>query len=96
MLARIDYVDGYYVKRCDLLEYGGACGGKAEGAFNIIQDGIQKGYTGFVTVGSRFSPQCDIVSKICSSLGVECFLFMPSGKDTSVTLNIKKEQTAKL
>ncbi len=96
MIARIDYVDGYYLKRCDLLEYAGAYGGKAEGAFNIIQDEIDKGYTGFVTVRSRFSPQCDIVSKICSSLGVECVLFMPSGKDTNVTSNIKKRANCEI
>lgn len=89
MIARIDYVDGYYLKRCDLLEYAGAYGGKAEGAFNIIQDGIAKGYTGFVTVGSRFSPQCDIVSAICNTMMVSCDLFMPKGKDTLVTKAIQ-------
>lgn len=96
MIARIDCVDGYYLKRCDLLEYAGAYGGKSEGAFNIIQDGIQNGYTGFVTVGSRFSPQCDIVSKICSNLDVECVLFMPSGDDTNVTSNIKRRANCKI
>lgn len=56
MLARIDYIDGYYVKRCDLLEYSGSKGGKAEGAYNLIKDGISKGYSEFVTICSRLSP----------------------------------------
>ena len=91
MLARIDYIDGYYVKRCDLLEYAGAYGGKAEGAFNIIQNGIMLGYNGFVTIGSRFSPQCDIVSTICSNFHLSCDLFMPHGKETSVIKSINKK-----
>lgn len=89
MIANIDYVDGIYLKRCDLLEYSGFYGGKAEGAFNLIQEGISKGYTGFVTIGSRVSPQCDIVSGICDKMGLSCDLFMPKGPDTVVTESIK-------
>lgn len=96
MIAQIDFEDGVYLKRCDLLNYMGAFGGKAEGAYNLIKKGIEDGYTEFVTVGSRFSPQCDIVSKICEGLNVKCVLFMPNGKRTEVITNIEKRSTSRL
>ena len=89
MLASIDYIDGVYLKRCDLLEYAGSKGGKAEGAYNLIKDGISNGYSEFVTIGSRLSPQCEIVSNICNNIGLTCDLFMPKGQDTLVTNKIK-------
>ena len=94
-IAPIELVDGYYLKRCDLLDYYGCKGGKANGAYNLIYDAMQNGYRKFVTVGSRLSPQCDIVSSLCETLNLTCDLFMPNG-DSVVLNNIKNRQSSTL
>lgn len=80
----------YYVKRDDLFEVYGVKGGKARSCYQLILDGINKGFTTFITAGSRHSPQCELVSTICENLNVNCILFMPKGKETSVITNINK------
>ena len=86
----VEKIGNVYVKRDDKFEIYGVCGGKARSAYQLICDGINKGYTEFVTAGSRMSPQCELISCLCESIGVKCHLFMPKGKDTSVSLNINK------
>ena len=91
-MTPIEYIDGYYFKRDDKYEIFGTKGGKARSAYQLIQQGIEKGFDNFVTAGSRMSPQCEIVSTICEAMGVNCHLFMPSGKETSVLYNIAKNK----
>lgn len=85
-----------YFKRDDMFNVCGVKGGKARSAFYIIRNALIKEFPScsptFVTAGSRMSPQCEIVSTICESFGVECHLFMPNGKETSVTKNISKNK----
>lgn len=85
-----------YLKRDDKFSVYNVCGGKARSAYQLIQKGIDDGYTEFVTAGSRMSPQCELVSCLCEALGVKCHLFMPRGKDTSVILNINKNKLSEL
>lgn len=88
----IEYIDGVWFKRDDKYEIFNVCGGKARSAYHLIQQGLSQGYTEFVTCGARTSPQCEIVSTICENLQVQCHLFMPNGKDTSVLKNIYKNK----
>ena len=81
--------EGIWLKRDDLFEVCGVKGGKSRAAYQVITNLLDEGYTTIVTAGSRQSPQCEIVSFICESLGVNCKLFMPFGEDTSVIRHIK-------
>ena len=78
----VELVDGYYVKRMDKLNICGCSGGKAQGSHFLITEALKQNKKIIVTVGSRHSPQCRIVSTICESLGIECHLFMPRGEET--------------
>ena len=91
-LTPIEKHDNIYLKRDDKFIINNVCGGKARACYQLIQQGIKKGYKEFVTAGSRMSPQCELVSCLCESLGLKCHLFMPKGKDTSVILNINKNK----
>lgn len=93
-MTQVEEINGYYFKRDDKFEIHGVRGGKARSAYQLIQQGINQGYTDFVTAGSRMSPQCEIVSTICDKLGINCHLFMPSGKETSVLTNISKNKNS--
>lgn len=84
--------EGIWLKRDDLFEVCGVRGGKSRSAYQVIQQLLEQGYKTIVTAGSRQSPQCEIVSFICESLGVDCKLFMPFGGDTSVITNIKQNK----
>lgn len=84
-LTSVEFIGGYYFKRDDEYKIGAAIGGKARVAVSLITNAISKGYTDIVTTGSRDSRQCEIISSICEDMGVNCHLFMPSGKDTDVT-----------
>lgn len=88
----VEKIENVYVKRDDKFVVHGVCGGKARSAYQLILDGIEKGYKEFVTAGSRMSPQCELISCLCENMGVKCHLFMPRGKDTSVILNINKNK----
>lgn len=95
-LTPVERVDKYWVKRDDLFEIFGVSGGKARACYQLILDGISKGYKTFVTAGSRHSPQCELVSTICENLNVGCVLFMPKGDNTSVICNINKNKLSKI
>ena len=92
----IELVDNIYLKRDDKFTAYGVSGGKARSAYQLILDGLSKGYKEFVTAGSRMSPQCELVSCLCQAIGVKCHLFMPKGKDTSVILNINKNDLSEI
>lgn len=95
-MTPIEEIDGYYFKRDDKFEIYGTKGGKSRSAYQLIQQGIKNGFKEFVTAGSRMSPQCEIVSTICEKMGLKCHLFMPSGKETSVLMNISKNSLSVL
>lgn len=90
-LTPVEYYEdeGVWLKRDDMFEIYGVRGGKARSAYQVISELLKQGYKTIVTAGSRQSPQCEIVSFICESMGVDCKLFMPFGGDTSVIANIK-------
>lgn len=90
-LTPVEYYEneGVWLKRDDMFEIYGVRGGKARSAYQVILELLEQGYKTIVTAGSRQSPQCEIVSFICESMGVDCKLFMPFGGDTSVITNIK-------
>ena len=92
----VEKVGNIFLKRDDKFEIHGVCGGKSRSAYQLILDGLNRGYNEFVTAGSRMSPQCEIVSYLCQSLGVKCHLFMPTGKDTSVIENIGNNDLSEL
>lgn len=92
----VEKVGNIYVKRDDKFQIYGVCGGKARSAYQLILNGLNNGYTEFVTAGSRMSPQCELVSYLCQNIGVKCHLFMPRGKDTSVIKNINKNDLSEL
>ena len=97
-LTPVEYYEkeGIWLKRDDLFEICGVRGGKARSAYQVITELIEEGYDTIVTAGSRQSPQCEIVSFICESLGVRCKLFMPFGGDTSVISNIKNNPNTEI
>lgn len=90
-LTPVEYYEkeGIWLKRDDTFEVYGVRGGKSRSAYQVILQLLEKGYKTIVTAGSRQSPQCEIVSFICESMGIDCKLFMPFGGDTSVITNIK-------
>lgn len=93
-LTPVEYYEdeGVWLKRDDMFEIYGVRGGKARSAYQVILELLEQGYKTIVTAGSRQSPQCEIVSFICESMGVDCKLFMPFGGDTSVITNIKNNR----
>lgn len=96
-LTPIEKVGNVYLKREDKFEFAGCNGSKVRGALYIIKKAIDLGYKDFVSVGSRFSPQCEIISNICEFLNLKCYLFMPNSyKDTSIIKNIKNNKNTTL
>lgn len=96
-LTPIERVGNLWLKREDKFEFAGCNGSKVRGALYIIENAMKMGYKDFVSVGSRFSPQCEIISNICEFLNLKCYLFMPNAfKDTSVITNIKKNKNTTL
>lgn len=79
-----------FFKREDKFEIFGVKGAKVRSAYMLIQQGLKKGYTQFITAGSRQSPQCEIVSNLCQKLGLINHVFMPEGSDTSVIKHLRK------
>ena len=96
ILTPVEYKDGIFLKRDDYFTVYNVCGGKARAAHQIITDAMKDGQMVFVTAGSRMSPQCEIVSCICQNLNVDCHLFMPNGKSTSVLESIQANTTSHL
>ena len=96
-LTPIEKVDNIYLKREDKFEFAGCSGSKVRSALYIIEKAMKLGYKDFVSVGSRFSPQCEIISSICEKLDLKCYLFMPDAtKDTSIIKNIKNNKNTTL
>ncbi len=65
---------GYRVKRDDLFEFAGVCGGKVRTCLALAQ-----GAVGLITSGSRSSPQVNIVAHIAKSVGIPCRAHVPLG-----------------
>lgn len=82
-LSPVQIVNGIWVKRNDLFDLNGEVNGsKACGAWYLIQNELKKRpIKGVITMGSRTSPQCNIVSCICQVLGIEAHLFMSDSKE---------------
>lgn len=97
-LTPVEYYnkEGIWLKRDDLFEVCGVRGGKSRSAYQVINSLLKEGYETIVTAGSRQSPQCEIVSYICESLGVKCKVFMPFGGDTSVIKHIKENSNTEI
>ena len=89
-LTPIEEVNGVFLKREDLFEYGGACGTKTRSCLNFMRQAFGKGYTSFCTCGSRDSVQVEIVSTLCEWFGFICHVFIPEGEETSVIKNVSK------
>lgn len=75
MKTPIEKIGSIFVKRDDLFEVSGVCGGKARTCHYLSQ-----GAKGLVTAGSRFSPQINIVAHIAKDMGIPCTAHTPSGK----------------
>lgn len=97
-LTPVQYIEseGIWLKRDDLFEVHGVRGGKSRAAYQVITELLEQGYKTIVTAGSRQSPQCEIVSYICHSMGINCVVFMPFGEDTSVIQHISALGSVKI
>lgn len=54
-LSPVEKVDGIYLKREDLVTFNNTNGGKARVIDYLIKEGIEEGYSDFVSCGSRTS-----------------------------------------
>lgn len=95
-LTPIEKVDGIYLKRNDKYEIAGCNGGKTISAYQILLDAKAQGYTDVITTGSRFSPQCEIVSCLSELLGLNAHIVMPSGQETKVMKTVKSNPHSEL
>jgi len=71
----LQQVGNFLVKRDDLFEIAGVCGGKARTCWAMSQ-----GAPGLVTAGSRSSPQANVVAHVAKARGVPCRIHVPEGK----------------
>jgi 1-aminocyclopropane-1-carboxylate deaminase/D-cysteine desulfhydrase-like pyridoxal-dependent ACC family enzyme len=92
----IEKINNIFIKREDLAIFNNINGGKGRVIQRFINQGIEQGYTDFVTCGSRDSVQCEMVSFICEEKNVKCHLFMPNGKDTPILLSIAKNSNTEV
>lgn len=69
-----------WLKRDDLFVINGSRGGKARSCYAICKKGIEDGYKGFVTAGSKKSPQVQIVSFLAKMYNVPFRAHIPSGE----------------
>lgn len=76
----VQKVGGIWIKRDDLFEINGSRGGKARSCYAICKKGVENGYKGFVTAGSKKSPQVQIVSFLAKMYGVPFRAHIPSGE----------------
>jgi len=76
-LTPIEKVDGIFIKREDLFEVAGVCGGKARTCWRLM-----KGASGAVTSASRMSPQIEIVASIAQEMQIPCRIHTSVGKST--------------
>lgn len=68
-----------WIKREDLYEIFGARGGKSRSCYEICKQGLEDGFKGFVTAGSKQSPQIQIVSFLAKEWGVPFKAHCPEG-----------------
>jgi len=71
----LQQVGNFLVKRDDLFEIAGVCGGKARTCWAMSQ-----GAPGLVTASTRTSPQANIVAHVAKALVVPCRIHVPAGK----------------
>lgn len=76
----VQKVGNIWLKRDDLFSVNGSRGGKARSCAAICERGIKDGYKGFVTAGSKKSPQVQIVSFLAKMWGVPFRAHIPSGE----------------
>lgn len=96
-ITPVEKINGIYLKREDYFKFAGCNGSKVRSALYLILNAYYRGHTTFVSIGSRFSPQCEIISNICEALNLKCYLFMPnSNEDTTVLKNIHNNKNTTL
>lgn len=95
-LSSVEKINDIYVKREDLAQFKNINGGKGRVITYLIEQGIEEGYTDFVSCGSRDSVQCEMVSAACECYNVNCHIFMPSGHDTPIINQIKRNPHTKI
>lgn len=88
-LTPVQEFNGWFLKRDDLFEVFGVCGGKARACYAIMSGEFESAgllddnpgkYNGFVTAGSRQSPQINICARIAEGLGKCLTAFTPEGE----------------
>lgn len=93
VISPIEKHGGISVKRNDLLQIGEINGLKVMGCLYLLEQSIRNNTKGFITVGSRTSPQCNILSFLCEQLKIPCHLFMPdSSKNSEIQAKIVKRK----
>lgn len=75
-----------WVKRDDLYQFAGVCGGKVRACRAIAQHAER----GLVTAGSRHSPQVKIVARVARTFGLACRIHTPLGPATPEVLDAVK------
>ena len=95
-LSLVEKINDIYVKREDLAIFKNINGGKGRVITYLIEQGIEEGYTDFVSCGSRDSVQCEMISMICECYEVQCHLFIPSGSDTPIITQMKNNHNTKI
>lgn len=71
-LTPVEKHDGVWIKRDDLFEVAGVRGGKVRTCYELARRGKLYGREVLVTVGSRLSPQIEIVAHIADYLNMRC------------------------
>lgn len=74
-LTPVERHGDFWIKRDDLFNIAGVCGGKARTCWHLAQ-----GAPGLVTAGSRMSPQVNIVAQIANHLGIPARAHTPNGE----------------
>jgi len=74
-LTPIEKRNNIWLKRDDLFEIAGVCGGKARTCWHLAQNA-----SGLVSAGARESPQAIIVAAIAKELNIPCQIHMPWGE----------------
>jgi 1-aminocyclopropane-1-carboxylate deaminase/D-cysteine desulfhydrase-like pyridoxal-dependent ACC family enzyme len=77
-LTPIDTVSDMWVKRDDLFEIAGVCGGKARACAHLLRGAKY----GVVTASARQSPQAQIVARVARHFGLPCRIHTAAGAET--------------
>lgn len=75
-ITPVEKIEKIFVKRDDLFEIAGVCGGKARSCYQLIR---KKKPEGVVTTTSRMSPQGNIVASIAHLFKIPCYIHTPQG-----------------